>query len=409
VALPDLKDHARTGAQWCAVAIGFTIPISVALDNVLLVVLIVLWLLSSDLAGRLRRMRDHAVSSMALVFAATMLIGVIWSTAPAAHLHEALIDALRFILVGLFAGVFLDASTRDRAQFAFLLSSTVVLVLSFATWAGITDPVLGLKGSRDNPVVFKYHITHSLLMACAAFLFALHAMEARNRSARAVLWGVAAAATINVFLMVPGRTGQLALAAAITYLAIARFRKRGAAIAVLGLAALTGVAALTPGSVLHRGGVVALKESAAWEVGKPQPTNSSVGTRLEYYRNALELIAERPVIGFGSGAFRSAYEAKVRGTSMSVPPHPHNAFLHAGVELGLIGLAVLVALLVVQWRSAGTLNNFTDRVAARGFLVIFIVALLVSLSFGDHTEGWFYAWASGLFFANARWPSNARA
>jgi len=126
--------------------------------------------------------------------------------------------------------------------------------------------------------------------------------------------------------------------------------------------------------------------------------------RLEYYRNALELIGEHPVIGVGTGAFRSAYEAKVRGTQMTVADHPHNAFLHVGAELGLIGLAVLIVLLLVQWRSASMLTDFTERTAARGFVLIFVVAGLVSSTFGDHTEGMLYAWGSGLLYATVRRP-----
>jgi hypothetical protein len=61
-------------------------------------------------------------------------------------------------------------------------------------------------------------------------------------------------------------------------------------------------------------------------------------------------------------------------------------------------------LLIVQWRAASTLSTFTERTAARGLVVIFVVAGLVSSTFGDHTESLFYAWASGLFYATARRP-----
>ena len=142
-------------------------------------------------------------------------------------------------------------------------------MLSFAIWLGIADGIPGLKGRPDDPVVFKWHITHNLLMAIAAFLFALHALETRNRRTRALLGGLAIAAAINVFFLIHGRTGQLALAAAITYLAIARFNwRRGAAIAAIGLIALGGIAWLVPGSVLHQGSFKALRESTAWEPGR---------------------------------------------------------------------------------------------------------------------------------------------
>jgi O-antigen ligase len=399
--LTGFKRTAASGAQWCAIGLGFFIPISAALDNALTLAFILLVLLSGDLTGKWRLLCKHPVALAALAFAAIILAGMMWSDAPAEQLRESLADALRFAILGVFALVFLDPSTRDRAQFAFLLSSTLILALSFILWSGLVDAIPGLKGRPDYPVVFKYHITHNLLMAAAALLFALHAMDARTRAARILFSTLACCAALNVFLLVPGRTGQLALAAGLSYLWIARFKWRGLALATVMGIALAAAGTLAPGSVLHERSAKAWQELSAWKRGEAQPESSSVGLRLEFYSNAVEMFAEHPIIGVGSGAFRTAYEAKVRGTQMLPADHPHNAFLHTGIELGLIGLGVLLALLAVQWRSAGSLG-FTERAAARGLVVIFAAGSLVSSSFSDHAEGLFYAWASGLLFANVR-------
>ena len=399
-ASPIPQTRLTNAAQWCAVALGFTIPISTALDSVLLSAFLVLWFLEKGLSQRLRLVREHPVAVAGLAFAALTLLGATWSSAAPEQLREALVDGSRFLFLGLFAVAFLDPSTRDRAQFAFLLSSTAVLVLSFAVWAGVGDGLPGVKGRPDYPVVFKSHSTHNALLATAALLFTLHAIEARGRRARVLLGALAVAAAIDVFFLVPGRPGQLALAAAIAYLALARFHwRRGSLAAAAVLVPLVVVAWVTSGSVLHPGSEAHRHEPQAAEIDEPQSLHSSVEQRLEYYGNAVEIIGEHPVIGVGSGGFRAAYEAKVRGTQMHLIDHPHSAFLHVGVELGLIGLAVLVVFLQIQWRSAGGLADFSERTAARGFLVIFVVAGLVSSTWDDHTQGLFYAWASGLFFA----------
>lgn len=410
IAVPSLvpTKAAEIGARWCVIVLGFSIPISVALSNTLLAVFIVFWFASGSAVRRLTRLRENPVSLAALLLAAIMVAGMSWSSASVHQLREAMTDTLRLAMLGLFAIVFLDPSTRDRAQFAFLISMMLVLVLSYAIWAGIADGLPGIKGRPEYPVVFKYHITHNVLMAAAALLFALHAMEASSRRARRLFGGLAIMAVFNVFFMIPGRTGQLALTAAMVYLAIARLRWRGVAVAATGLVALAMIAWLTPGSALHRGSAKAWEESSGWQPGRAQTQSSSVGMRLEFYRNAIEMIGEHPVIGVGSGAFRPAYEAKVRGTQMVVVDHPHNAFLHVAVELGLVGLAALIVLFQVQWRSAGTLSGFTERTAARGLVVIFVAAGLVSSTFGDHTEGLLFAWASGLLFATVRRSGEAR-
>jgi len=400
--LATLRNAAGAGASWCAIALGASIPLSVAADNLLIAAFLLLWSVSPDPGGRLRALRANPVALAALALAAVYFLGMSWSGLPPAQLRESAVDALRFVLLALFTGVFLDAATRRRAETAFLAASALVLLISYLLWFGVIDTLPGVKGRAGYPVVFKYHITHNVLMAVAALLFVMHAIGAARRSWKITLWLLAAAATINVFLVVPGRTGQLALAAAIVYLALARPRWRGLTAASTGFALLALGAWLGPNTVLHERTAKAWEEAAAWEPGRAQESTSSVGMRLEFYRNSIAMMRERPLFGAGTGAFRKAYEVQVRGKGMLVTDHPHNAFLHVGVELGLLGLGALIALLVIQWRCAGAMREFRDRTAARGLIVIFVVSGLVSSTFGDHAEGLFYAWAGALLFATAR-------
>ena len=404
------QNSAERAAQWCAIGLGFFAPISTALDSVLLVAFVILWFSGGHLRERLRRLVGNPVALVSMIFAGTIFLGMTWSSAPIEHVRDTTVDALRILVLGLFSVVFLDSSTRDRAQFAFLLSSTLILILSYALWAGIGDSVPGLKGRHDYPIPFKDHFTHDAFMAIAAVLFALHAMEARSRRVRMLLGALAVAAVIEVFFLAPGSAGQLPMAAGIAYLAIARLsRKLSAVVAGVCVTSIAAVVWFSPSAVPFLQSFTPWHESQALETRETHPENSSVEQRLEYYRNAIELFAEHPVIGVGSGGFRSAYESKIRGTQMAAVDNPHNAFLHVGVELGLLGLAVLTAMLLVQWRSAATLGSFTERATARGFVVIVVAASLASSIFDEHSLSLCYAWASGLFFATvsrSRLPSS---
>ena len=403
--LTELQRAAATGSRWCAVCLGFSIPVSTVLDNALLLLFVMLWFLEGNVAERLTRLRNHPVAMAALAFAASILLGMLWSSAPAEHLRDAAVDSLRLVLLGLFLQVFADASARDRAQFAFLLASMLVLALSFLLWSGIADGIDGPKGQSDYPVVFKDPDTQNLLLALAALLFASHAMGARNRRARALLWLLAVAAAVNVCLVVPGHAGQIALAAGSVFLAFTRYGWRGAALVGAAVVIALGVqvsADSTPGG----GQASASQEPATAAPEEVTGRTLSIADRAQIDDHALELIAERPVIGVGTGGFRGAYESKARGTQLPIVDNPHNAFLQVGVELGLIGLAVLIALLTVQWRSAGTIADFHERMAARGFVVMFVAASLLSSTLDNHPESLFYAWASGLLFATARWPAS---
>lgn len=68
-------------------------------------------------------------------------------------------------------------------------------------------------------------------------------------------------------------------------------------------------------------------------------SNEAKGTavqRLVYYRAAVELWTERPLIGWGIGGWSMAYWRS------DIREYPHNLFLETMVEQGLIGLTALV-------------------------------------------------------------------
>jgi O-antigen ligase len=386
-------------ARWCVIGLGFTLPISVALDNILMGLAILGWLFAGDLPRRLREIRQHPVSWASAILAGVMLVGITWSPQPFfEELKESVSSVLRFLLLGMFFTIFKDERTRQRALAAFLASSVLVLTLSFLLWSGLFNSIPGVKGSPDYPVVFKLHITHNVLMAVAVALFLVRAIAAQG-SARWVNAGLAGAASFNILFMIPGRTGQIALACVLVYIASSQFRLRGFAIAGAALGLVVATAWWIPSSVLASRAKVAIKEASAWQSEQAQPDVSSVGLRMEFYRNSLQMIAQRPLFGSGTGSFSGTYADHVTPKGMHATSNPHNAYLMIGVELGLLGLAALAWLLVTQWRSAKALPNKLDCIAARSLILIFAIAGAVSSTFSDHVEGLFYVWASGLLWA----------
>lgn len=393
-----MHDIAVKTARLSAIGLGFFIPVSVAIDNVLVVLAILGWLAAGNLTRNWRAIRGNPVACAALLFAAVMLLGMMWSSQPLRELKGSIVEILRFALLGVLVTIFDDPRTRERAMVAFLIASVLVLAISFALWSGLVTTLPGVKGSPGYPVVFKFHITHNVLMAIAATSFLLRSAEARGRM-QAVYGLLAAAAAFNILFMIPGRTGQLALAVALVYVAASRYRWRGFAVASTALAAVLALAWLLPSSVMHQRAAVALEEASAWRPDAAQPETSSIGLRLEFYRNTLKMIAARPLLGAGTGGFPDAYAEQVAGTGMLPTQHPHNAYLLVAAELGLLGLAALGWLLLVQWRSARDLATLSERIAARSLLVVFLISGMVSSTFNDHVEGLFFVWASALLWA----------
>lgn len=395
-----MKNGASDAARWCAVALGFSIPISVALDNLLVLIFLLAWLAAGNYADKLRDIRAHPVAIAALLFASVMIVGMAWSPRPLPELRHAAVDALTFALLAPLLTVFRDERTREHAITAFLVASTLVLATSFTLWSGLADAIPGTKGRPDYPLAFKFHITHNILMAAAAVFAVLRAISAQSRRTRFLYAALAGGAGFNVLFMIPGRTGQLALGAVALYIAYSQFRWRGIMVISLGLVLVIASAWMLPSSPLHERAARAFSEASQWRPGEAQPETSSIGMRLEFYTNSLTMIAQRPLIGAGSGGFRSAYADEVAGTGMVVTDHPHNAFLLVAAELGLLGIAALFWMLATQWRTARLLPGSTAHTSARSLLLIFVTAGLVSSTFSDHAEALFFVWASALLWGS---------
>ena len=84
--IQSLSIHADHLSRWCAVALGFSIPISVAADNVLLVLIAGTWLASGRYRDKLRLIRDHPLSRAALLLG-YFIFGAVFTFYPRLHYY----------------------------------------------------------------------------------------------------------------------------------------------------------------------------------------------------------------------------------------------------------------------------------------------------------------------------------
>ena len=388
--------------RWGAVLLACSIPVSAALDNILLAVLLFFWLTGGAYRDKLAAIRGNPVALMFLALFALFVAGSVYSIGTAKDVQDALIRALRLLLVPALIYLLREREWQDRCLTAFLASMLATLALSWLLWLGILEGGGWLKGTRLDPVVFKTHITHNVFMAFAAFLLAQRACEAATRRSRIIYGALCAAAMANVLLMVPGRTGIIVLLVLFVYFLGRVLGARGLAIAGVVLAALAALVLASPESMLHRRITLADEEFAQWRAGVPPEPTSSVGLRLEFLQNTLEIIGANPVLGVGTGGFGKAYADRVDGTGAPATQNPHNEILLMIVQFGVGGFVLFAGLFVAQWRLAARLPDGFDRAAGRALVLTFAVTSLLSSTLLDHAEGFFFVCMSGLLFAGYR-------
>lgn len=397
--LSRIASGAASGLRYLAIAIGFTLPISTALDNVLLALLLVCWLASGRWGAKYATSRANPVALASLALFTLLVLGLAWSQGP---LQDGLLYLKKYsslLLIPILVTVFTDAQDRRHGLLAFAAAIALTLLLSLALAAGALPSGGVITGVPGNPTVFKRHITHNVFMAYGCLLFVQFAHGAKSRNLRLFWAALAGLAAFDVLFLVQGRTGYLVLAALVVLLLLERLRWRGLAAAAV--VVLVGFAGAYEFSDTFRSRISQVEsEAEQWRPGVA--TQTSVGYRLEFSRNTLGIIEQHPWLGVGTGGFAHAYAERVQGTAMQPTYNPHNQYLLITAQLGVVGLALLLLVFVQQWRCAARLPKRTYSTLARGLVLTYIVFGMFSSPLIDHAESLLFAWLSGLLFATMR-------
>lgn len=398
-------------ARWSAVALGLTIPVSPALDGILMGLALLALAMSGEWRAKLAPLRANPVALAAVALFAVLALGTLYGDQGPGEARHYLVKYVDLLFVPVFAVLFRDAATRRQGVYALAASLGAVLLLSYLLKAGAI-PAGTFRGDAATPVVFKYHLTQNILLAYGAFLFAELARTAQPALRR--LWiALVVLCIVNVLFIGPGRTGHLILFLLMLYWGYAWRRWRGLGAAAAVVAALISFLTLTPSAFRERfeiAGVEALQweasqESAAARAGGSRAAEpagaetTSVGLRLDFYRNTLAIVRDHPLIGVGTGGFPKAYAERARDGAALEVRNPHNEYLMIAAQTGVVGLALLLHLFWRQWRLAPRLATPMESHLARALLLAIAAGSLFNSLLLDHTEGLLYAWMTGLLYA----------
>lgn len=396
--------RARNGAGYAVALLGFAIPVSTALDGVLVGLVLIAWLLAWPTAfiTSLDALRRDAPALIALMLFALIFASAAWSAAAAAPAASAATKYLDLALIPMFAWAAGHATTQRRALIAFLAAVALNLAISFGSAMELWQALPGMRTYPSNPVGFRLSVTHNFLVSIAAFVLLLAARELRPHSPRlaACALGLALACIYNVLFLVSGRTGYVVLGALLVYFAASVVRdRRSGFLAALLLTTLFGTAYLGSSSFSVR-----VQDVAADLSRTDDEQTASAALRIGYYRTTLGIIADHPLTGVGAGGFPAAYEARVRGTTAPATVNPHNDYLMLAAQAGVGAALLLVALYVALWRGAGRAQGPLARDLTRGLVLAFAIGGLFNSLLLDHAEGLLFAWAAGLLIAARATP-----
>lgn len=391
--------------------IGLAVPISTALDNFLLALVLLGLFFNAPVVWQI--VLRNPVARAALLLFGALALAVAYGATPISESLGVLGKYIDLAFIPLFMLMFQEVKTRDLAQRAFIGAMGLTLLLSYSLELKLigVQPWMNIFSSADNPVVFHSHITQNNMMAYMAFLALLKCRDALTTQLR-LAWGAfAGLAMFNVLFMVQGRTGYIILLVLLCWFVwttLARyFHKRGkvwgwkqGVVVLLASVFLVATAFFSSPRLHDRVSLVAA-EFNAWQPNQ-ENQSSSAGTRLNFYYNAIQIIVKHPLMGVGTGGFEAAFTEQIKGTNLSTTPNPHNEFLLVTAQIGLLGLALLIYLFFVLWRNAKHLDAACAQDAACGLVLAYVVNCAFNSALHDHADGLFFAFMTALLFSTLR-------
>lgn len=395
----------RVTAHAFLLLLALAIPISTALDSVLLALLFLASLFVYA-PGYLQTVRHHPVARASMVLFAALLLGCAYGAATHTEAFNMLGKYADLAFVPLLVAIFADEKLRQRAWQIFLSVMVVTTLLSWAVSLGLLPIETWMwEGTKlENPAIFRSSITQNILMSYAAYIFILRAYWSVTTKSRLAYAGLAGLTSSSVLFLVQGRSGYLVLLLTLLWFGFSTLRTLGGRFTMRHLGAsllalpllLWGVYESVPR--LHQRVDMTIAEYNAWHPHSGQTT--SIGERLEFYYNTANIVVAHPVFGVGTGGFAAEYAKQAGEYGVTLTSNPHNEYLHLTVQLGILGVALFLYLLYTQWRTAALLNDVLARDTAIGLVLTLMVTSLVNTPLMDHTEGLFFAYMSALCFAS---------
>lgn len=392
-------------ARWIVIASLPALMVSPPLTNLLQALLLALMLGSPELRARLWAARHQPMVQGALAFFAVLVAGAFYGAATPADGFGMVWGWRKLLLVPLAAALFDDARWKTRLLCVFVAVSAVTALAALVL--GLLQIPLPVA-ARVPGVIVRNHATQGVVFAAAAFAAAALALFNLDTGARRrVLWAGCGVVILAALLLVtPGRSGYVVLLAGAAAMAIGwtlaarRSLLVAAAAAVVLVAVAAGLLAASP--VARQRIQQGVDEMRTYTEASEL---TSMGIRMYFWQNSLALIAQKPVFGWGTGAFEVAYAGEVAGRpglAGTTTSDPHNQFLKIAAEHGLVGLAVFLGFLVTLTRQRTALPW---RVLGLGAALGWCGTSLASSHFSTFAEGTLiYLWL-GAVLARERDPT----
>lgn len=324
-----------------AILAGLAIPISIAASNISVALLVLAGALQLASLAELKFVLRKPFVVCALLLVAILALATLWTPVSSSEAWGFVLKMRIYWLIP-FLIVALHSLAAKQLLLGFAIATLISVVLSCGS-AWLNYPIF--KAIEGNWFIFHTHTYHNFfagLLATGLFAGLLsRAISSKGAQITAIV--VIGLCLYDVFFLVQGRSGQLTTLVMLVVVALLHKPKMGLWFSALTVVVTIGVLPSLSTNFTNRINQVG-DEVSQFEQGGNADT--SVGLRLQFYKNTLSLIEDKPLLGHGTGSYRHEY-MKLTGftDTVRVQGHPHNDFMFLSMQAGVLAGVLLVAMM----------------------------------------------------------------
>ena len=406
-AVRRLQAFSEATALACLVLVFLSFPVAMALGYVAMALVLLFALLSGRVWQRWPAVRRAPVVWAALGLYALMLLGILYTPASDADIGLHLSKYSKLLLVPVGIALLAEQRWRRRCMDAFALAMLFILASAYANifwdlpWSSTHN-----QGWGENHTVIGDYITQNVMMTFFVVLAMDRGLRAgQARWQRGAWWLAALLGVLSITHLSSGRTGYLLLLTALLafFILATQGWKRWLALAMLGLGLLLVGATSVEVQERVQLAITEARNSDSMEI-------TSIGGRINFWKNTWALVAQKPVVGWGTGSYHDSWcnHVTAEGWCAFGRWHPHNQYLFLWMENGLPGLLAFLALIGAPLWAARRAQPHQHRLLV-SFAVIFAVNSLINASLWSSRESHFFVMLLILLCADALYAGRERA
>jgi O-antigen ligase len=381
-------------ADGLAVALAISLPWSTSATSIVAALLLLALIPTIDIPA-LKKVILTPACGAPLILVALGAAGMFWGGIPWADHVNGISSFLKLLFIPLLLFQFSRSEHASEVLAGFLISCGLLLICS---WILLAWPVIPWPGAiRTLGVPVKDYISQSAMFTICIFVIARLAFDLWRRKRHDLALALIALSLLflaNLFYVATSRTSFFVIPILLVVFGFRVFGWKGATALILGFILLTSVVWQSASYLRHR------VDSLFTEVQSYRPDGkaTSAGERLTFWTKSIGFIQSSPIIGHGTGSIHEQFKRSAvdrTGMAAEISANPHNQILAVGIQLGLIGIAVLLAM----WQAHLALFIRSGSFAAWVGLVVVIqnvVGSLFNSHLFDFTHGWVYVVGVGV-------------